>query len=387
MTYVNENRFGAATLPPTPPPLVEAIFRRGEFFRFPGDGEPSVCSQLEQEVAAWLGVPGAVATSSGTAGLRTALIACGVEPGDRVLVSAFTFIATAAAVLSVGAIPEPFDCDGGLGVDIADLEDRLHDGVKAVIAVHVQGHAVDLEGVRELLTSRKVPLVEDACQGFGATCGGRPAGTFGDIGVFSFQQSKQVSSGEGGMIVAGDPGLLRRCGRLTDLGAVRDHRGLPQWDSPEAAIGENHRMTELQAAVLIPQVADLNRMLTRQAACRTAILDVLGERAGAPILFSADPEGDAASHLLLEMESSESAHSLIESAARRGVLVRRVWARPYYGHAVFDRLELGPARLGLKPARRAEDLAARLVSVPTPGDMSSADAEMVGTVISEELQR
>lgn len=387
MNYLNENRFGAATLSSTLPPSVEAVFQRGELFRFPSDGQPSVCLQLEQEVAEWLGVPGAVATSSGTAGLKTALIACGVKPGDRVLVPAFTFIATAAAVVSLGAVPEPFDCDGGLGIDVADLEARLHAGVKAALAVHVQGHAVDLREVRELLTSRKVPLVEDACQGFGAACMSRPAGTVGDLGVFSFQQSKQLSSGEGGMIVAGDPDLLQRCARLTDLGAVRDDRGLPDWDSPHAVIGENHRMTEVQAAVLIQQMADLKQMLARQTACRAAILDVLGEGASASVLFSADPEGDAASHLLLKMESAESALSLIEHTAKREVLVRRVWDRPYYGHAVFDRLGLAPARLGLMPARRAEELAPRLVSVPTPGNLSSADAETVGTVILEALRR
>lgn len=382
--YINPNRFGAAQIARATDEVLAAL-ERGQLFRFADDGGGSACDALEADAAAWLGVKGATAVSSGTAGLRVALLAVGVRPRDRVLVPAFTFIATAAVVTSAGAVPEPLDVGAGLGPDLHDLASRLHRGVRCVLAVHVQGHAVDLRDVAALLAARRIPLVEDACQGFGATCHTLPAGTVGDVGVFSFQHNKQLSSGEGGMVVARDPVLLERCRRLADLGAVRSRDSIPSWDSDEAILGENFRMTELQAAVLRKQLGDLDETLADQRERRARVRRGLDGHASRFVINSKDTSGDTASHLLLDIGGPAAAEQVIESACARGVLVRRVWDRPYYAHAVFARAGMTPGQLGVEPALLAERLAPCLVSVPTPGDISAAAADEVAATLNEAL--
>ncbi len=291
------------------------VLREGELFRYRDDRRVSWNTRLECSVATWLNTYGAVTTSSGTAALRAALQAVGVRPGSRVLVSAYTFIATAAAVVSLGSVPEPFDITDSLGIDLADLTTRLRSEVAAVIVVHVNGHMADLHQVRSLVTERGIPLIEDACRGFGASCAGRLAGSVGDIGVFSFQQSKQISAGEGGMIVSSDPVLLARCARQVDLGAVRDEFGRPSWDEPEAIFGENHRMTELQAAILSRQLDQLDAILAQQRIGRSYLRSLLKDRE-IKVLSSEDPDGDSGSHLLIPTDSAELAQEVIGRAAR-----------------------------------------------------------------------
>lgn len=382
--YVNGNAFGAAQVSRARDAVL-AVLDRGQLFRYPDDGGPSACTAFEQAAAAWLGVPHATSVSSGTAGLRIALSAVGVRPGDRVLVPAFTFIATAAAVVAIGAIPEPFDVGPDLTLDVEDLRARLHSRIRCVIAVHVQGHAVDVERAAAVLSSAGVPLVEDACQGFGARCRGRAAGTRGDVGVYSFQQSKQLSAGEGGLVVAADPERFARCVRLGDLGAMRARDGSPSWDHEAAMLAENLRMTELQAALVHRQLDDLDATLAAQRRARGRVLAALDEHATARVVWSADPDGDAASHLLLRADDEAMAQRLIAAAADAGVLVRRVWNRVYYAHGVFARAGLTPEQLGVQPARRAEALAATLVSVPTPAELTEAGAAHVARTIGDAL--
>ena len=309
----------------------------------------------------------------------------GVRPGSRVLVSAYTFIATAAAVVSLGSVPEPFDITDSLGIDLADLTTRLRSEVAAVIVVHVNGHMADLHQVRRLVTERGIPLIEDACRGFGASCAGRLAGSVGDIGVFSFQQSKQISAGEGGMIVSSDPVLLARCARQVDLGAVRDEFGRPSWDEPEAIFGENHRMTELQAAILSRQLDRLDAILAQQRIGRSYLRSLLKDR-GIKVLSSEDPDGDSGSHLLIPTDSAELAQEVIQRAARARTLVRLIWDRAYYEHAVFQRAFLTPQQLGARPARCAESLAPRLLSVPVPASLGRQEIAQIAEVLANAVR-
>jgi dTDP-4-amino-4,6-dideoxygalactose transaminase len=382
--FVNPNAFGAQQAHHAIDD-VAALLRRGQLFRYPDDSGPSAVESFEREAAHRLGTRGAVAVSSGTAGLRVALQALGVRPGDRVLIPAFTFIATAMAVVAAGAIPEPLDLAPDLGTDPDDLSVRLHDGVRCAVAVHVQGHAVDVEPIRPLLQVRGIPLLEDACQGFGARCRSVSAGAAGAAGVYSFQQSKQLASGEGGLVVSADEGVLERCFRLADLGAARRPDGMPSWDDGDAVLAENVRMTELQAVVLQSQLSQLDETLRGQQQTRAAVVESLDPGVRQFVVASADPDGDAASHLLLDLPNRETADLLIAAARGERVLVRRVWDRPYYDHDVFRRAGLRPEQLGVPPAQRAEAIAPRLVSVPTPAGIPAEDAALVATCLNRRL--
>jgi len=382
---VNPHVFGAATASDRVRDNVLRVLADREMFRYRADGARSWNDRLEKSLGAWTGCAGAVAANSGTSGLRAALRAAGVVPGDHVLVSAYTFVATAMAVAAIGAVPVPMDLSPELGVDADDLAVRLHPGVRAVIAVHVLGHLADLGPVCELLVGRDIALIEDACQAFGATTGGRPAGSVGDLGVFSFHQAKQLAAGEGGAIVSRAPDLVAACARQVDMGAVRDDAGLPNWDDEHAVLGEGCRMTELQAAVLCAQLDELPAVLHRQRAVRSRLCTLLAAR-GVRTVRSADPDGDSASHLILLADAPEHARAIVARAREGGVLVRPVWDRPYYRHGVFERAGLTPEKLGVARAVRAENLAPRLLSVPiSPGvDASTADgmADVISAAVS-----
>lgn len=381
---VNPNMFGAVTVTGQARENALQVLADREMFRYRADGARSWNDRLEKSLGAWSNCASAVTTNSGTSGLRIALRAAGVMPGDHVLVSAYTFVATPMAMTAIGAVPVPMDMGLGLGIDLDDLAGRLDPSVRAVIVVHVQGHLADLGPARDMLADRDIALVEDACQAFGASTGGQPAGSMGDLGVFSFQQAKQLASGEGGAIVSRFPHLVAACALQVDMGAVRDDAGLPNWDDERAVLGECCRMTELQAAVLCAQLNELPAVLDRQRTLRRRLRTLLEAR-GIRTVRSADPDGDSASHLILLADNPDHADAIIARTRAGGVLVRLVWDRPYYRHRVFERTGLTPEKLGVSPAARAEDLAPRLLSVPIPSvDANSADlmADVISAAVS-----
>jgi dTDP-4-amino-4,6-dideoxygalactose transaminase len=385
MRPVNPNTFGAATLGERHLTAVADVVHSRELFRHrdqPGDSE---CTLLEREAAAFLGCAGAVAVNSGTTGLKAALRAAGVRPGGRVLIPAFTFVATAFAVVALGAVPEPVEVRWDLGLDLDDLRARLGRHVQAVVTVNVQGHASNAGEVRQALDGTGIPLVEDACQGFGASTQGRPAGTVGLLGVYSFQQSKQLAAGEGGLVI-GEPAALATCARAADLGAHRRPDGVPDWDSPLADFGENLRMTELQAAILRAQLRQLPETLDRQRASRRSLQRRLRPH-GWPVVRSVGPSADTGSHLLLLAPTAEAASGASRAARARGVLLRPVWDRAYYQHLLFARHGLTPGQLRVPSAPRAEELARRLLSVPLPPTLAEADLDLLATVLDDITTR
>jgi dTDP-4-amino-4,6-dideoxygalactose transaminase len=379
---INSNLFGASNLGARVRENVEQVLADGAMFRYRSDGVPSWNARFEKFLAAWSGSAGAVSVNSGTAGLRVALRVAGVKAGDRVLVPAYTFVATALAVTSLGAIPEPVDTTAALGVDLDDLDRRLTPQVRAVIGVHVRGQMADLAPLAGRLAEHGVPLIEDACQAMGASCAGRAAGSIGGLGVLSFQQFKQLSAGEGGAILARNAEAAAACERYADLGAVRDTAGLPGWDEERAVFGENCRMTELQAAILCAQAEDLAGVLTRQRALRDRLRARLAAD-GVPVVDSADPSGDSASHLLLRARDREHALRMCAAMAADEVVGQIVWDRPYYGHGVFRRAGLAPEQLGVARAPLAEELAPRVVAVPIPPTLDPSQLETVADVVTK----
>jgi perosamine synthetase len=335
------------------------VLSSGELFRYTNSGAPSMNDLLEEQFAAYFGKKSAVAVVNGTAAIRLALVATGVRPGDQVLVSAYSFIACAMAILSVGAIPVPMDTDQVLDHDLSGVRERSA-RARAVLAVHVQGHAVPVTELRALCDELGIPLIEDACQAVGASSSAGRAGVLGDIAVTSFQQAKQVSAGEGGLI-AGTTALVERAYRLADLGAVR-RRGLPDWDAEQAVVGENLRLTELQAALVLDQMSVLEDVLTAQRSIRRVLWNAI-ESMVQPI-HSQSPLTDSGAHTLLLAKSAEGARAFCAALAVDGVASRVVWPKTYAEFGLMKRLPLVQA--GLKVGRwpaRSSALAPRVVSV------------------------
>ncbi len=199
--------------------------------------------------------------SSGTAALHLALLLHGIGPGDEVIVPAFSFAATANTVLHAGARPVFVDVrEDDFGIDVAQLEAAITPRTRAVVAVHLYGQPCDIEAVAAICARRGLALVEDAAQAVGASAGGRRAGTFG-TGAFSFYATKNLQTGEGGMITTDDDALAERARLLRSQGERT------RYVTEEA--GYNYRMTEIAAALghaQLPKLDARNAMRRANAA-------------------------------------------------------------------------------------------------------------------------
>ena len=166
----------------------------------------------------------AVAVANGTAALRCALAALGVGCGDEVIMPAFTFVATVNAVVTAGAVPVFAEIDDTLGLDPSDLDAQITDRTAAIIVVHLENVACDLDAVLAVAERRGIPIIEDTAQSFGATYRGRALGTFGALGTFSLQQEKNITAGEGGLVATDDETLYLRAGALSGSGRPVRHQ-------------------------------------------------------------------------------------------------------------------------------------------------------------------
>lgn len=220
---------------------------------------------FETALAQFHGVRNAVAVSSGTAGLHLALLTLGIGPGDEVILPSFTFIAVANAVLQVGATPVLVDIDRvTLNIAPSCVEAAISPRTRAVIAVHTFGVPADMEALCAIARRHHLALIEDACEAIGATFNGRRVGTFGDLAVFGFYPNKQITTGEGGAVLARDDAHGARLRMLRNQG-----RSGAEWHEYQEP-GYNYRLSEMACALGRVQLGRLDEILPlRHAAAAT----------------------------------------------------------------------------------------------------------------------
>lgn len=218
--------------------------------------------EFEQRFAAYQEARYGTCVVNGTAALEIAMRALGVGPGDEVITTPYTFIATVNAILLVGAVPVFVDIDPETCLmDVGQLEAAVTGRTKAIMPVHLAGCPVDMDAVMDVASRHGLAVVEDACQAWGTEWRGQRVGAIGDLGTFSFQASKNITAGEGGIIVTNDDELAERCWSLHNVG--RRHGGA--WYE-HVRIGWNYRMTEWQGAVLLVQLERLDGHQARRDA-------------------------------------------------------------------------------------------------------------------------
>ena len=232
-------------------PDILTILRSGDWFRGGGGGK---VSEFEAAYAKLLGAKGCLATASGTTALISALYTVGVDAGDEVIVSPFTFIATYNAVLMHKALPVFADTDPAtLTMDPASIESRITDRTRAILPVHIYGMPCDMDPINAIAKKHNLAVVEDACQAWLAEYKGHMCGTLADLGCFSFQNSKHITSGEGGAVTGNDENLIDRCNSFHNCGrATGSFHG-----SGCFTRGTNFRMQHFQGAMLVHQIDKL----------------------------------------------------------------------------------------------------------------------------------
>jgi perosamine synthetase len=201
-----------------------------------------VVEEFEKEFAQYIGVKYAVAVNSGTAALHIAIASLDIGPGDEVIVPPFTFIATASSILHNNAIPIFADIDDKtFNIDAESVRQKITDRTKAIVPVHLAGITADMGALLDVAKDYNIYIIEDACQAHGAKYMGKKVGSIGDIGAFSFYPSKNMTTGEGGIITTNNSKLARECRLLR-------HHGEPHWYTYNR-LGWNYRMTEIQGAI------------------------------------------------------------------------------------------------------------------------------------------
>jgi dTDP-4-amino-4,6-dideoxygalactose transaminase len=332
-------------------------------------------AEFERRFAARFDAGHAVALTSCTGAIHLALAALGIGPGDEVLTTPLTFVATATAVLQAGATPVFVDVEPDTGnLDAARVEPAITPRTKALLPVHLYGQMCDMRALRRLADRHGLAIVEDAAHCVEGRRDRVPPGALSDAACFSFYATKSLTCGEGGALVTRQPDLAERVRTLrlhgmTSSAAERERTGWRRWDV--VAMGWKYNLDNLQAAVLLPQLERLDASFARRTALatryRTALAGVAGVR-----LPAVRPEATHAWHLLVALVDPAHRDAIVAGLERRGVGVT-VNYEPVHLTTFFA------ARFGFRAGAfpHAEALGAGCLSLPLYPRMADTDVDAV----------
>ncbi len=300
---------------------VNEVLKRKVLFRYGFDAERDgifKVREFEKEFAGYVNSGHALGVSSGSAALKVALEALNLPKGKEVLTQCFTFVATIEAIEEAGLKPVLCDIDETLNLSVEDASGKVTEDTVGILPVHMMGASADIEGITGLAESRGLKIVEDACQSTGASFRGKKAGTFGDIGCFSFDYVKVMTTGEGGMLVTDDEELYRQAEFYHDHGHPHlSHLG--RGEERRARKGFNYRMNEIQGALGVAQIRKLDGVIEGQRRNKKIIKDALKDVPGLRFRKFHDEAGDIATFLVFSLPGREKAEGFKEMLRGMGV--------------------------------------------------------------------
>jgi 8-amino-3,8-dideoxy-alpha-D-manno-octulosonate transaminase len=275
------------------------------------------CREFEEAFARYCGAKYALGVTSGSSALKIALTAMDVGPGDEVIVPAFTFLATYEAVLEVGAIPVMADIDSSLGLDPDDIPKKITPLTKAVIPVHMCGAPVRIDRIMAVARKHNLLVLEDNAQGCGASFQGKKLGAFGDMGIFSFDYVKTVTTGEGGMVITDNKEFADRAEWYHDHG--HDHKAAGRALDGRTILGFNYRMNEIQGALGLAQLRKLDYIVAEQRKNKESIKEALRPVAGIKFRDIPDPDGDTATFLAFNLPTEAATKTFQKALSAQGI--------------------------------------------------------------------
>ncbi|QIB36253.1 aminotransferase class V-fold PLP-dependent enzyme [Ancylobacter pratisalsi] len=322
--------------------LVSRVIRARSPFRFYGPDLQHMVDNLEQEWCTAFGHKHALGVSSGTAALSIAMAALEIGPGDEVLVPGYLWVSCVSAVVRAGAIPRLVDIDDCFTLDPADVERKIGPHTRAVLMVHMSGAPGRVAEVARICRERGVSLIEDCAQTAGASQDGKAVGTFGDIGIFSFQLNKNMTSGDGGMVVTERDDLYRRIVALHDLGYPRTAQGRLDTSDVECQLwGVGARMSELTGAMCLAQMRKLPLITHAMRSAKWQIRAAVEDLPGLTLRTIPDPKGDTGPFLLMVLKDADTANRFVAALRAEGIagppgslacLTMREWGMHWYSN-------------------------------------------------------
>jgi 8-amino-3,8-dideoxy-alpha-D-manno-octulosonate transaminase len=272
----------------------------------PGKEPPMKVATFEKEFAQRMKTRYALGVTSGSAALQTAVAAIGIGPGDEVILPAWTWHSCYEAIVLAGALPVFAEIDESFNIDPNDIESKITPHTKLIMAVHLQGNPADMDRVLDIAKRHQIRVLEDCAQSVGASYKGRPVGSIGDIGIYSLQLNKTITSGEGGAVVTSDPMLFERASRYHDLGSLRQlHEKVVGGAKGGDFVGNQFRMSEFTGGVLVAQLRKLDRIVTDVRANARRVYDGIRDLPGIKLRHLPDPAGELGSAVFLGFDTKE----------------------------------------------------------------------------------
>jgi 8-amino-3,8-dideoxy-alpha-D-manno-octulosonate transaminase len=383
---------------------VMEVLDRKYLFRYYGPKSfPSKVSEFEHAFASRMGAKHCLAVNSCTSALITSMVACGVGPGDEVIVPGYTFFASCAAIVAAKAIPVIAEVDETLTMDPYDFEKKITEATKAVLVVHMRGVPCDMDSIMDIARRHGLRVIEDVAQAVGGTYKGKSLGTFGDCGCFSFQYHKIITAGEGGAIITNDDLLYDRCMGYHDTAACwRPNRFATERYAGELFCGVNYRMSEITGAIMIAQLDRLDDLIESMRRAQRRIIDGINNTPGIRLRPTYDDSGDVGICLIFYLNDGNKVERFVEALQAEGINATGVfnsgipdwhiyahweqvlkqmtpndikcpWSCPYHkGNPVEYSKDMNPRTL---------EYLGRVVHLDIPAQLSDEDCDMISAGI------
>ena len=336
--------------------------------------------EFEQAFTDYIGVKRAVAVNSGTSGLFLCLSAMGIGPGDEVITTPFTFIASATCIMMVGARPVFVDIDAdNLNIDPAKIEASITDKTKAILPVEVFGSPAGFDKVCEIAANHNLPVIEDSCEALGSALNGKKVGTFGKMSVFAFYPNKQMTTGEGGMIMTDDDELADMCVSLRNQG-----RGKGGGWLGHERLGYNYRLSDINCALGIVQLSRIEEIKAKRRNVAQMYQEILAgdER----IIVPTEPQGCEISWFVFVVRLAgdvtlDRRSAVLEAMRERGIQVSNYF--PPVHLQPFMAEQFG-CKEGDFPV--TESVSKTTIALPFYNNMTEDDIALVCNTLKEVLE-
>ncbi len=337
------------------------VLRNGSLFRYYGLGKAKYADLYEAAAREFYKTPYALGLNSGTGALCASMAALGIGPGCEVILPAFMWVASVGAVVQANAIPVLCEVDESFCLDPVDLEKKITPRTKLILPIHMAGSPCNMDAIMAVANKHGIPVLEDCAQANGGTYKGQRLGTFGSMGIFSLQLNKNMTCGEGGLLITNDEKLYYRAFAAHDMGLIRKNGRLATPEPYAIAWGGGRRMTEVCGAIASVQLKKLPQILDHMRASNNRIKSLLEGTPGIEFRRLNDAEGDTGTFLMFMLPSAEKAVTAVTKMREFGL--HNVFRIAEYGLHIYYNIPSLVGKVPLSPAGNPWSLAENAQSV------------------------
>jgi dTDP-4-amino-4,6-dideoxygalactose transaminase len=380
------------------------VLHKGSLFRYYGLHRPSFADKFEALAREFYGVKYALAVNSGTGALSVAMNALGIGPGCEVIIPAFLWVATVGAVIQNNAIPVLCEVDESFNMCPADLEKRITPRTKLIVPIHMAGNPCDMTSIMAIARKHRIAVLEDCAQCNGGSFKGKKVGTLGDIGIFSLQLNKNMTCGEGGLIITNDEKLYYKAFSAHDMGLIRIGGRLAKPEPYAIVWGQGRRMSELCGAVASVQLKKLPKIIKNMFTSKKRIKKMLEGIDGLKFRKINDPKGDSSPFIIMILDNEDKALKTVTAMKEQGL--HNVFRISDYGLHMYynipslvDKVPLSPAGNPWKLAEnslsiyeyikgacpKSDDLFRKSILLPIPSILTREQEKVAAKIIKRSL--